>query len=70
MQEHSFNSSNLEHGTYDESTSTLTITFISGATYEYAGVPEATWNELYSASSAGTYFSANIRNTYPATRIG
>lgn len=54
-------SSNLAAGGYDPRTSELAIEFKTGRCYVYADVPDAMWNELRSASSAGSYFNKNIR---------
>lgn len=69
METATFNSSNLDSGTYDPDSRVLTITFNTGATYEYSDVPPSVWSELCNAASAGSYFSAYIRNEYPCERI-
>lgn len=57
-------SSNLESATYDPEAEVLTITFQSGATYEYLNVPPSVYRGLQGAGSAGEYFSRQIRGRY------
>jgi len=58
------NSSNLASADYNEETEVMTITFRSGATYSYRGVPKDTYESLISASSPGQFFSRNIRSSF------
>jgi KTSC domain len=58
------NSSAIHSASYDESTLQLTITFASGGTYTYYGVPKSKYVGLINAASAGTYFSDQIRDQY------
>jgi hypothetical protein len=46
---------------YDPRAHELTVTFVSGAIYAYADVPEETWRGLRTAASKGQYFSREIR---------
>lgn len=62
-------SSNLESYEYDAETETLTITFKSGDSYEYDGVPQAVVERLASAASPGKFFYAAIRDTYPYEQV-
>ncbi|MBX8465825.1 MULTISPECIES: KTSC domain-containing protein [unclassified Deinococcus] len=62
-------SSNLASVGYDALTQTLEVAFQNGSLYSYAGVPAAVHQDLMSASSHGTYFSANIRNKYPTRKL-
>ncbi len=48
-------SSNVEAAGYDEETRTLRIKFVSGATYEYAGISKTTYEGIFKAHSAGRY---------------
>jgi hypothetical protein len=54
---------------YDPTSRTLGVVFQRGATYHYAGVPEAVYTACRAASSIGGYVTANIRGRYPFTRI-
>ncbi len=62
------NSSAIHAAVYDEKTSTLSITFTSGKTYDYYAVPKAVYLGLIRAASAGEYFNANIRDHYSSNR--
>ena len=62
-----FNSSNLMGGGYDPESRELRITFKSGKTYKYDGVPEGTVESLRSDPSPGSFFYRNIRDVFPTT---
>ncbi len=62
-------SSNLRAVGYDLQTNILEIEFNSGGVYQYFGVPQSIYLSLMSASSLGSYFYANIRDTYRYQRI-
>lgn len=62
-------SSNLESYEYDAETETLTISFKSGSSYQYDGVPQAVVERLASAASPGKYFFAAIRDSYPYEEV-
>ncbi len=62
-------SSMLSAADYDEATSTLTVTFKSGARHAYTDVPEDEYAALVTASSAGKYFLENIRDQYTNRRV-
>lgn len=49
---------------YDDSTSTLEVTFNNGRTYSYQDVPVDEYVALGDASSVGRYFLDNIRDQY------
>ena len=63
------NSSNLYSADYEPWNGTLTITFRSGAVYEYYGVPAAVWEGLLRAGSPGRFHHAQIKNHYSYRRI-
>lgn len=46
----------------------LFVTFTSGNTYTYYGVPEWKYAGLLAATSAGQYFNANIRDQHSSNR--
>jgi hypothetical protein len=56
------NSTAIRAVSWDAQTLTLNITFTSGGTYSYYGVPEWKYHALISAASAGLYFHENIRD--------
>jgi hypothetical protein len=49
---------------YDKSTQELYVTFKSGKTYTYYGVPEQVYLALLKASSKGIFFNEYIRDQY------
>jgi hypothetical protein len=52
----------IRHQPQDE---TLMVTFVSGKTYAYDGVPAPVYNAFLAAESHGTFFNAHIRDRYP-----
>lgn len=70
MDMHSVRSSNLRTIGYEPTTATLGVTFTSGATYHYAGVPRTVYDELRHAPSKGTYFARSIRPHYLGVKQG
>ena len=54
-------SSTIRGAAYDPDTQHLTVTFVSGATYEYDGVPAETWARFHDAPSKGAFFGTHIR---------
>lgn len=62
------NSSAVSRVEYNPRTRILSIWFVeSGGPYDYHGVPAHLYAGLLSASSAGSYFNAFIRDQY---RVG
>lgn len=49
---------------------TLFVSFRSGSTYRYTGVPEYVHRELMAAPSHGKYFHRFIRNSFPYQKVG
>ncbi len=66
---HPLTSSNLSAYSYDKTSETLRIRFVSGRTYEYSDVPASVVSSLASAGSAGSYFNTNIRNSFSYQRM-
>lgn len=54
-------SSNIESIGYDETTQILEVAFLTGAIYQYYGVPDQLYQGLMSASSKGTYLNQYIK---------
>lgn len=50
---------------YDPATHCLTLTFHTGAMYDYANVPQSVFDALQNAESKGQYTSENIIDRYP-----
>ncbi|MGO7203539.1 KTSC domain-containing protein [Rhizobium ruizarguesonis] len=62
-------SSAISRAEYNANTRTLAIWFVeSGGPYDFYGVPEATYNGLLRAPSAGTYYNTYIRDHYRSNR--
>jgi hypothetical protein len=53
---------------YDALTRILEIEFRSGATYEYADVPETEYDELLASPSKGAFFRQRIQGVFPFRR--
>jgi hypothetical protein len=50
---------------YQQEGETLLVTFITGKTYAYDGVPASIYDAFLAAASHGTFFNAHIRDRYP-----
>jgi hypothetical protein len=50
---------------YQPQGETLLVTFITGKTYAYAGVPAPIYDAFLTADSYGRFFNAHIRDRYP-----
>jgi lysyl-tRNA synthetase class 2 len=59
-----FESSVIRSADYDPEARTLDVVFTAGRHYRYFGVPESEYGGLITASSAGAYFNAHIRDQY------
>ena len=58
------NSSVIKTADYDPDALTLDVIFTTGRTYTYFDVPGWEYDGLVTASSAGEYFNAHIRDQY------
>lgn len=54
---------------YDGEKKVLTVVFEKGGTYEYANVPQATYDDLQKAESKGDYFNQHVRGKYTAKKL-
>lgn len=63
------NSSNVSSVGDHADSQTLEIEFNSGGVYQYSGVPESVYEGMMGADSKGKYFHANIKNTYPYSKL-
>jgi hypothetical protein len=61
-------SSVIASADYDPVVRALDIAFTSGRRYTYFGVPEQVFDALLTASSAGEYFNAFIRDQYASRK--
>jgi len=50
---------------YQPKGETLLVTFVTGKTYAYDGVPAAIYDAFLAAESYGKFFNAHIRDRYP-----
>lgn len=57
-------SSLIQRAIYDASKRTLAVTFTTGRTYLYFGVPSDVYAEFTVAESQGRYFNWRIRDRY------
>ena len=55
---------------YDPDTGTMEVEFVSGAVYEYLGVPPKVHRELVGAESIGGYFTQYVRDRYFTQKVG
>ena len=63
-------SSNLASVGYDPGTATLEVEFLSGAVYQYFGVPESVHEGLLNAPSKGRYLDQFVKKAgYSYARI-
>lgn len=64
-------SSNLRSISYDSTTGTLVVEFVSGPIYQFYGIPSFLYKGLLAAVSKGQYFDIHIRKgPYRYQRIG
>lgn len=68
--ERTFDSSQVKRIQYNDQTKVMRITFKSGATFDYADVPESVWEAAKEADSIGSFVSTNIKGTYTYTKVG
>lgn len=57
-------SSIIDEMSYNVNEKVLEVTFNTGRTYRYSDVPEDVVKELCKTDSVGSYFRANIRDTF------
>lgn len=58
------NSSAISYVEYNAINCSMQITFTSGGTYDYCGVPQHIYDGLINAFSAGTYYHSHIDGRY------
>jgi hypothetical protein len=65
MEREAVSSSNLASVGYNPETETLEVEFAkTGRVYEYYNVPQFMYDRLLNASSIGTFFNVEIKNSY------
>ena len=62
-------SSVIDHFSYDFSTKTLVITFVTGMVYRYLSVPEKIYNALKASGSKGRYFNFYIKDKFKFKKL-
>jgi hypothetical protein len=67
MERTSVTSSNIQAVGYENET--LEVEFISGAVYQYHGVPASEHDAMMNADSKGKYLNANIKGRYPFSQL-
>ena len=68
MDRESVSSSNIASIGYDADSETLEVEFLKGGkVYHYFNVPKFVHEQLMQADSVGTFFNAEIRDTYPSS---
>jgi hypothetical protein len=63
-------SSNVESLSWDSQGSIMYVTYKSGKTYAYKGVPYQRAVAASKARSVGTYINKNIKGRYPVQQVG
>jgi len=54
---------------YDEDSQTLQVEFHNGSNYQYFDIPQAIFEGLRDAASAGQYLNQNIKGAYRYSRV-
>lgn len=47
----------------------MTIKYVTGATYDYDGVPLSVWNEALDAESIGSFVNNNIKGIFDYKKV-
>ena len=63
------NSSTIARHRYDEKGRVLTVEFKNGGAYNYYDVPEALYEQMKVASSAGEFLAQSIKGAYRYARV-
>lgn len=64
LQQHTFQSRNLQRAEYDPESGTLRIQFANGAIYDYYSVPQTTVDKLFQTGSSQDYFNDHVKERY------
>ena len=54
---------------YDEKTSILRVTYVSGMVYDYKDVPEKVYHEMKAYQSKGSYLNYYIKGKYDFEKV-
>lgn len=63
------NSTQISETAWDKDSGTLSVTFKTGATYEYFNVPEGVWADMLTAESVGKYLNAVVKGNYEFEKV-
>ncbi|MHC2390878.1 hypothetical protein ACVMFA_009479 [Bradyrhizobium liaoningense] len=69
MDRESVSSTNLASVGYNPTSETLEVEFKNGLVYEYYNVPQFLYDQLMQAPSVGSFFNAEIRNSFACSKI-
>jgi len=59
----------VAHSHYDASTSTLRITYVSGAVYDYKNVPQSVYEDMKASGSKGIFLNLRIKGHYEFEQV-
>jgi len=59
----------IRHFSHDPEHELLTVTFVTGRRYVYAGVPAEVYETMRRAFSKGAFFNRRIRDHYPFAEL-
>jgi hypothetical protein len=59
----------IRHFAYDADHELLTVTFVTGRRYVYAGVPADVYEAMRRAFSKGSFFNRRIRDRFPFAEL-
>ena len=59
----------VAHSHYDAVTSTLRITYMSGAVYDYKDVPESVYADMKASGSKGIFLNLHIKGHYAFEKV-
>ena len=62
-------SSNIGSVSYDPDSQKLSVTFVSGDTYDYFNVPQSIYSGFTAAGSAGQFFYRQVRDRYAYEQV-
>jgi KTSC domain len=69
MDREAVSSSNIASVGYNPDSETLEVEFRNGLVYEYYNVPLFMHERLMAAPSIGTFFNAEIRNSFACSKV-
>lgn len=62
-------STNVKQIRYSEENKIMQVTFTSGSTYQYYGVPAETWDAAVLADSIGGFINTNIKGKFKYAKV-